>query len=43
MQKNDFRFDQESWVVGGAVKEKYPHTDKKVVVEYSTKEPKEKE
>ena len=43
MQKNDFHFDQESWIVGGAVKEKYPHTDKKVVVEYSTKEPKEKE
>lgn len=35
MEKNDFHFNHESWVVGGAVKEKYPNTDKKVVIEYT--------
>ena len=29
---------KEIWVVGGGVKEKYPNTDKKVVIEYSQKE-----
>ena len=28
----------ELWVIGAAVKEKYPNTDKKVVIEYSQKE-----
>lgn len=29
---------KEIWVVGGGVKEKYPNTDKKVVIEYTQKE-----
>ena len=41
MNKTGFYFDNESWVVGGAVKEKYPHTDKKVVIEWSIKEKKD--
>ena len=41
MNNTGFYFDYESWVVGGAVKEKYPHTDKKVVIEWSIKEKKE--
>ena len=39
MDKNNFHFNHESWVVGAAVKEKYPNTDRKVVIEY-TDEPK---
>lgn len=39
MEKNDYHFNHESWVVGAAVKEKYPNTDRKVVIEY-TDEPK---
>ena len=39
MEKNNFHFTHESWVVGAAVKEKYPNTDRKVVIEY-TDEPK---
>lgn len=38
MINTGFFFDIESWVVGGAAKEKYPHTDKKVVIEWSIKE-----
>lgn len=38
MDKHDFHFNNESWVVGGAVKAKYPNTDKKVVIEFSRKE-----
>ena len=34
MEENDIHFNVESWVVGGAVKEKYPNTDKKVVIEF---------
>lgn len=34
MEENDYHFNVESWVVGGAVKEKYPNTDKKVVIEF---------
>lgn len=41
MEKNNFHFNQESWVVGGAVKEKYPNTDKKVVIEFSRTEKEE--
>ena len=37
MDAKDFHFNQESWIVGGAVKEKYPHTDKKVVIEWADK------
>ena len=39
MEKNHFHFNHETWVVGDAVKEKYPNTDRKVVIEY-TDEPK---
>ncbi len=39
MEKNNFHFNNESWGVGAAVKEKYPNTDRKVVIEY-TDEPK---
>ena len=35
MEANDIHFNVESWIVGGAVKEKYPNTDKKVVIEFS--------
>lgn len=38
MEANDIHFNVESWIVGGAVKEKYPNTDKKVVIEFSRKE-----
>lgn len=37
---NDIQWNIESWVVGGAVKEKYPNTDKKVVIEYTNEEKK---
>jgi len=40
MRTQDFHFNQESWVVGGAVKEKYPNTDKKVVIEFLRSEEK---
>ena len=42
MEKNNFHFNHESWVVGSAVKEKYPNTDKKVVIEFSRQEKKQK-
>ena len=35
MNAKDFHSNQESWVVGGTVKEKYPNTDRKVVIELS--------
>ena len=35
MKANQIRWNEQKWIVGGAVKEKYPHTDKKVVVEFS--------
>lgn len=38
MEANDIHFNVESWIVGGAVKEKYPNTDKKVVIEFSEKD-----
>lgn len=38
MRAHDIQFNNESWIVGGAVKEKYPHTDKKVVIEFTQKE-----
>ena len=34
MDAKDFHFNNESWIVGSAVKEKYPNTDKKVVIEW---------
>ena len=38
MRAHNISWNNESWVVGGGVKEKYPNTDKKVVIEYSQKE-----
>lgn len=38
MKAHDIWWNQESWIVGSAVKEKYPNTDKKVVIEFSRKE-----
>ncbi|MBO4674036.1 MAG: hypothetical protein J5616_06780 [Bacteroidaceae bacterium] len=35
MDAKDIDFNRENWIVGGAVKEKYPNTDKKVVIEYA--------
>ena len=35
MEKHHISFTHESWIVGKAVKEKYPKTDKKMVVEFS--------
>ena len=38
MISNGIHWNTESWVVGKAIKEKYPDTDRKVVIEYSEKE-----
>jgi len=38
MRAHNISWNNESWVVGGAVKEKYPNTDKKVVIEFFQKE-----
>lgn len=38
MKENGISFNNESFVVGISVKEKYPDTDKKVVIEYVEKE-----
>lgn len=38
MKAHDIWCNHESWIVGGAVKEKYPNTDKKVVIEFTRKE-----
>ena len=35
MRKHNIWFNNMSWVVGEAVKEKYPNTDRKVVIEYT--------
>ena len=35
MEKHNISFNHENWIVGEAVKEKYPHTEKKVVIEFS--------
>ena len=37
MKANGIRWNTESWIVGEAVKEKYPNTDKKVVIEFAEK------
>ena len=42
MRAHDIQFNNESWIVGGAVKEKYPNTDKKVVIEFTRKEKEQK-
>ena len=41
MEKNNFHFNNESWIVGSAVKEKYPNTDRKVIIEFSRADKKE--
>jgi len=41
MKANDIWCNNEMWIVGGAVKEKYPHTNKKVVIEFSRNEKKQ--
>ena len=38
MKAHDIWCNHESWIVGGAVKEKYPHTNKTVVIEFSRQE-----
>ena len=38
MRAHNISWNNESWVVGGVVKEKYPNTDKKVVIEFSHQE-----
>ena len=38
MKANGIRWNTESWIVGEAVKEKYPNTNKKVVIEFFEKE-----
>lgn len=43
MISNNIHWNSESWIVGAAVKEKYPDTDMKVVVEWSEKDLTEKE
>ena len=42
MRAHNISWNYESWVVGSAVKEKYPNTDKKVVIEFSRQEKKQK-
>ena len=42
MRAHHISWNNESWVVGGAVKEKYPNTDKKVVIEFSRQEKEQK-
>ena len=42
MRAHNIPWNYESWVVGGAVKEKYPNTDKKVVIEFSRQEKEQK-
>ena len=41
MKANDLWCNHENWIVGDAVKEKYPNTDKKVVIEFSRTEKEE--
>jgi hypothetical protein len=41
MSNNGFHFNNESWVVDSAVKEKYPHTEKKVVIGWNIAEKKD--
>ena len=38
MKAHDIWCNHENWIVGGAVKEKYPHTNKTVVIEFSRQE-----
>ena len=38
MDSINFHHSHETWIVGGGVKEKYPHTDKKVVIEWERSE-----
>ncbi|MBR6974250.1 MAG: hypothetical protein IKH80_06455 [Bacteroidaceae bacterium] len=42
MDSINFHHNHETYVVGGGVKEKYPHTDKKVVIEWERSEKTEK-
>ena len=41
MKAHNIWFNNMSWMVGDVIKEKYPNTDKKVVIEYFQKEKKE--
>lgn len=38
MITNNIHWNQEAWVFGQVVKEKYPHTDRKVVIEFTERE-----
>ena len=38
MKAHNIWFNKMNWMVGDVIKEKYPNTDKKVVIEYSQKE-----
>lgn len=40
MISNGIRWNNETWVVGKSVKEKYPHTDRKAVIEFAHEEKK---
>ena len=42
MKKHNIWFNNENWIVGDAVKEKYPNTDKKVVIEFSRNDKEQK-
>ena len=42
MRKHNFWFNNENWIVGEAVKEKYPNTDKKVVIEFTRNDKEQK-
>ncbi|MDE6011250.1 MAG: hypothetical protein K2G91_00695 [Prevotella sp.] len=38
MLTNSIHWNKEHWIVGGSVKERYPHIDRKVVVEFTEQE-----
>lgn len=42
MMKHNISFNHENWIVGKAVKEKYPHTKKNVVIEFSRNDKEQK-
>lgn len=42
MKKHNIWFTHQTWVIGDAVKEKYPHTKKNVVIEFSREDEEQK-
>ena len=42
MRQQQISFNHQNWIVGKAVKEKYPHTKKNVVTEFSRNDKEQK-